>query len=345
MQAPVTFFDDLNSDFIAQIDALKASTVFILVDENTQQHCLPLLPKEFVKKATLISIQAGEENKNLTSCQKIWDALQSSYADRETLLINLGGGMVTDLGGFVAATYKRGIRFINIPTTLMGMVDAAIGGKTGINFNKIKNQIGSFSQPQMVVVYKDFLRTLPDREFTSALAEVIKYQLLTEEISNLNALFSKYKNYSILPTLISTCIAIKQRVCEEDFKESNHRKMLNLGHTSGHAIESFLMDKGVSILHGEAVAAGLVVAIYLSNLKTGLHQNFIDYYLSKIDEVYGKLPLLKEDIPALISYMHHDKKNAGNEIKFVLLRNIGDPVIDVSVSEMEITYALNFYIG
>lgn len=324
------------------------SKIFILSDTNTEKLCLPNLKKHLKtdKKISYLTIATGEKNKTIAQSTILWQKLCTLKADRFSLLINLGGGIVTDLGGFVAATLKRGIRFINIPTTLLGMVDAAIGGKTGINLGVLKNQIGCFANPSMLVIDTSYLETLPDRELKSGMAEIIKYGLSYDK-----DLFDKIKNNkdtlnkAFLESLIYRSVSIKNEVVLEDPTEKSIRKVLNFGHSLGHAIESYFLEQKdkSNLTHGESIAIGMVAACYLShhycsfNLKEAITiKKFIHSY-------YGKISIDKTDYPALLELLKHDKKAQQNVVKFVLITDIGSYKLDCVVSEVLMKEALDFY--
>ena len=320
------------------------SSIFILVDENTMQYCYPKFIPNLVteKPIEVIEIEAGEIYKNIETCSGVWLAMTDLHADRKSLLITLGGGVITDLGGFVAATYKRGIDFVNIPTTLLSMVDASVGGKTGVDLGVLKNQIGLFVNPEMVLVDADFLETVSDREIKSGIAEIIKYGV-TYDIK----LFNEIKNNKNLKNsdLIHRSIEIKNEVVIEDPKENNLRKILNFGHTIGHAIESFYLESAnkENLTHGEAIAIGMVCEAYLSN-------KLLNFPLDKLNEIkevvltiYAKVNLLGNDFSAIIDLLKHDKKNVNGEVNFVLLNDYEDFKLDCKVANDLIIESLNFY--
>ncbi|MDH5415309.1 MAG: 3-dehydroquinate synthase, partial [Flavobacteriaceae bacterium] len=246
----------------------EISNVFILVDENTREFCLPILRKELSNRISIkvIEIKSGEAHKNINACVAVWKTLTKYEADRTSILINLGGGMVSDLGGFVASTYKRGIRFINIPTSLLSMVDASVGSKTGVDLDNLKNLVGLFSDPQMVLIDTSYLNTLKEREMSSGVAEVIKYGLTFDDELLIKIKKDKWKTNNDLIDIIYRSIIIKNDVVLKDFKEKNLRKVLNFGHTVGHAIESYFLNQSnlPSLTHGEAIAIGMVIEAYIS---------------------------------------------------------------------------------
>ena len=326
------------------IELSNPSSVFVLVDEHTRVHCLPILKNHFQHNFQLLEIPAGESFKNIETVQKLWQKLTDLGADRKSLLINLGGGVLTDMGGFVALTFKRGMSFINIPTTLLGMVDAAIGGKTGIDFNDLKNQIGIIAPPEMVLIDPEYLKTLSSREFMSGMAEVFKYGLIADE-TLWNKLIQFDGNH-LDPHFIFTAAEIKKNIVIQDPFENGIRKSLNFGHTLGHAIETYFMSKAsdTRLLHGEAIAVGMVMAAHLS------HQT-LDLPLLKTAEIkrilqkfYKPIFLNTNDILHILELLKHDKKNFKDQINFVLLRNIGDVLWDCQVTEFQIRKAIAYYL-
>lgn len=333
------------------LSANSFSQTFVLVDENTVKHCYPVV-KKLLPKHSVIQIKSGEENKTLATCQTIWNKLTGANADRQTLLINLGGGVISDLGGFAAGCYKRGIKFINIPTTLLAMVDASVGAKTGVDLNGFKNQIGLFKEPEAVFVHTGFLKTLSDRELSAGFAEVIKHYLIADKkaFNEISKLFfpKKGKPYSIrmmdLDALVQKNIAIKAKIVAKDKFETGERKALNFGHTIGHAMETYFLNKGTKILHGEAVAIGILCEGMISR-KSGLMSR--DDYFSVMliaSRIFPDLPfLLKQSIPAILKLMKQDKKNASGKTLFTLLNQTGKFSINNSVPENIIIEALEYY--
>lgn len=315
------------------------SNVAILVDENTKLHCYPLV-KDVLPPHYLIEISSGEEYKTLDTCTKIWNALTNQQFDRKSLLVNLGGGVIGDMGGFCAATYKRGISFIQIPTTLLSQVDASVGGKLGIDFLDFKNQIGLFANPQAVFVDTKFLLTLEKRHFNSGLAEVIKHALIQDEPHF--EYLEKYVNKLNIESVVERSIEIKKKIVEQDFKEFNIRKTLNFGHTVGHAIESFLLVKN-PILHGEAVAAGIICESYISNKLGKLSFSEFERIERLINSIFSRIPILEEDFSSILKLMHQDKKNENQHINFSLLSGIGSCDFDQFISEKIILESLTYY--
>ena len=323
---------------------LAPSSVFVLVDENTERDCLPIL-KEYLGNTTLkcIKIPAGEIHKHIHTCQMIWDQLMTHQADRRALLINLGGGVIGDMGGFCASTYKRGIHFIQIPTTLLSQVDASIGGKLGIDFGGIKNSIGLFKNPKGVFIDPSFLKTLPDREIKSGFAEIIKHSLIADP-AQWDKL-SQYRKLSHLhwPDIIVSSLMIKRDVVKADPFEKGLRKALNFGHTIGHAIESYFLETQTPLLHGEAIAIGMICESYLSNQQIGLPDHELAAIRSFILDLYGHQQIPNMAFETLLKSMLNDKKNIGNQINFTLLPQIGQAKVNQTASNIAITNALTYY--
>jgi len=336
----------IDFDIILKSPSYSNCRKFILVDENTSQHCLPVLlenTEEFAD-AEIIETESGEENKSIDVCYQLWSALSDLEADRKSLLINLGGGVICDLGGFVAATFKRGIDFINIPTTLLAQVDAGIGGKTGIDLKNIKNQVGLFAFPEAVFVIPEFLKTLPAAQLKSGFAEVIKHSLIADKkYWNLISEIINLKK-DITEEVIFNSVKIKNNVVADDPEEKGWRRILNFGHTIGHAFESYSLNHDKKpISHGEAVAAGMICEAFLSHRKLGLGRNDLNDVLSFILKIFKSFPVKKETFPELISLMKNDKKNESGHIGFTLLSRIGNAEPGKFCSEEEIMAALEFY--
>jgi len=322
----------------------KYSTLFILVDENTKQLCYPRFLKHLntLLSIKIIEIKSGEIHKNLETCVTVWNKITDFGGDRKSLLITLGGGVITDLGGFVASCFKRGIDFINIPTTLLSMVDASVGGKTGVDLGVLKNQIGVFANPQMVIIDEGYLETLATRELTSGMAEIIKHGLIYDA-----KLFNQIKVFKEQNTnsLIHRSIEIKNEVVLQDPKEKNLRKILNFGHTLGHAIESLYLesDEKENLTHGEAIAIGMICESYISS-------KLLNFSLQKLAEVketilsiFPKIILQKTDFPTIVDLLKHDKKNVNGNVNFVLLYDLEDYKIDCKVSQELIIESLLYY--
>lgn len=320
--------------------------IFILVDENTRVQCLPLLYEtEQIKSATLIEIESGERHKTIQTVETVWNTLTQKGADRTSLLINLGGGLIGDLGGFAASTFKRGIDFINIPTTLLAQVDASSGGKTGINFQGLKNEIGIFNHPKYVIIDSTFNRSLDSRNVLSGWAEMLKHALIFDikDWQNLISHNIKRLNYKTLNQLISKSVNIKTYFVEQDPKEKNIRKALNFGHTFGHALESLLMKSDKPLLHGEAIAHGMVCEAYLSH-------KICNFPIKEMDEIalymlntYTKLNLKEDDFEKIIELIGHDKKNEGFNLNLTLLQDIGQVKINQNCKKEDIIETLNWY--
>ena len=309
------------------------SSIFILVDEHTNKYCLPkFLPNLATEiPIEIIEIEAGEEIKNITTCVEIWSILSELGADRKSLIINLGGGVITDIGGFIASTFKRGIDFINVPTTLLGMVDASIGGKNGVDLGNLKNQIGVINVPKMLLISTDFLETLSQREMRSGLAEMLKHGLIYDKNYWEQFLDLTKVDFADFDALIYRSIEIKNEIVKQDPTENGIRKALNFGHTLGHAIESHFLESERPLLHGEAIAIGMILETYLSKEK-GLLSNEefhqIKYIISNIYEPHN---FSDEDIISIQNLLIHDKKNEYGKVQFALINGIGKIIINQSV--------------
>jgi len=314
--------------------------IFILTDENTFEHCLPfVLNIEGLHEASVITIASGELNKTIESVIKVWSYLSSRGADRNSILINLGGGMISDLGGFAASAFKRGILFINIPTTLLAQVDASVGGKTGINFQGLKNEIGAFKIPEYVIVYSGFLKTLDRRNLLSGYAEMLKHGLIySEEHYNKLTQFEIIDEWDMekLTNLIWKSIFIKNDFVQNDPLEKNKRKVLNFGHTFGHAFESYSYSTNKPLYHGEAVAHGMICELYLSALKLKFPEPLLKDIKAYMETNYGVFELPESAFETVFELMTHDKKNEQDKINFTLLKNIGIPEINVNCTKAEI---------
>ena len=341
---PVHFQEKAYQELFKLIVDKDYSKIFILVDENTFECCYPKFIQNLETNKTIevIEIEAGEINKNLETCIGVWNAITELGGDRHSVLITLGGGVITDLGGFVASCFKRGIDFVNIPTTLLSMVDASVGGKTGVDLGVLKNQIGLFSNPEMVLIDEAYLTTVTEREMKSGMAEIIKYGL-TYDIKLFNEIkSSKNFNYS---NLIYRSIEIKNEVVLQDPKEKNLRKILNFGHTLGHAIESFYLESEdkENLTHGEAIAIGMVCESYISSKLLSFPKDKLHSIKETVLSIYSKTDLLKTDFPAILSLLKHDKKNVNGQVNFVLLNDFEDFKLDCKVSEELIVESLEFY--
>ncbi len=333
------------------VKSMDAPNVFVLVDDNTAELVLPILSSQSkaVGEATVIKVPEGDVNKSIEALQSIWKGLSSQGASRKSVIINVGGGVITDIGGFAAATFKRGIRFINLPTTLLGAVDAAVGGKTGINFNGLKNEVGAFADAEAVIISTKFFNTLPVQQLLSGYAEMLKHGLLDN-----SATLAALMRYDVtngtassdeLLNLIQQSVQVKQNIVSADPRETGMRKALNLGHTVGHAFESFAMnDRKSPIPHGYAVAWGLVVELILSRMKLGFPADTMHQFASYVKEHYGYFDVECKDYPAIISLMRHDKKNdTQQDINFTLLRDVGQIEINQTESDDDIKAAIDIY--
>ena len=341
----VVISQQLERDLAEAISRCEHDRIFILADETTAQCCLPLIEGfSELRDAQRIVIGATDVHKDLQSLSQVWEQLGKGGATRHTLLINIGGGMVTDLGGFAASTFKRGINYINIPTTLLAMVDASVGGKTGINFGGLKNEIGVFNNASTVILDTQFLKTLDNANILSGYAEMLKHGLISNtrmwaELLNFDL---AQPNLTALAKMVGDSVAVKERIVTEDPTEQGIRKALNLGHTVGHAFESFALQHS-PVLHGYAVAWGLICELYLSVIKTDFPTDKMHQTVHFIQENYGKMAITCDDYPTLLELMTHDKKNVAGTINFTLLGGIGDIRINQTATKEEICEALDFY--
>ena len=345
-QINISYGSEGLTSLVQQLNKHEYSSLFVLVDENTEQHCLTrFLAHTELNPTSVLVMQAGEENKHLSTCEKLWNELSSLGADRNSALINLGGGVVTDLGGFVACTFKRGIDFYNIPTTLLSMVDASVGGKTGIDLGALKNQIGIIQEPQQVVIDSQWLSTLPLEEVRSGFAEMLKHGLIAD--ANYWGKLKGLVNLTpeVLSPYIKPSVAVKSEVVKEDPYEKGLRKILNFGHTLGHAIESYFLvtPSKQRLLHGEAIAIGMVLEAYLSVECCGLSPEEAKEIKLVFQKFYPQVEIKEEDVDAILALLRHDKKNKAGRINFVLLTKIGIPAIDVQVPQEFFQKAFDFY--
>ena len=338
--------EDQYSFLKEKIKSKDFNSVFVLVDENTDKHCLDVfINKSSIEEYNKIIIKAGEENKNIDTCIQIWKELNLQKADRKSLLINLGGGVLTDIGGFVASTYLRGIKFINVPTTLLGMVDAAHGGKTGIDFLNLKNQIGVFSMPIDVILDSTYLKTLSKDEYLNGYAEVFKHSFLSdsEEIS-FNSLIN-LDFFKDVDFIIKKYSEVKNRIVKIDKYESDIRKVLNLGHTIGHALESYshISNNIKTLKHGEAIIVGLITELYIS----AIQNNFPLITVHKLKEIsskyFEKINLSDDQLEQIFDLMIFDKKNNNGMVYFVLLDKNGKPLTDQKVEKKVFVNAFDYY--
>ncbi len=338
----------LDSDFTELNDFVEKqnpSKIFVLVDENTHEFCAPTLLQNLQTTAPLeiIEIEAGEELKTIETAVHLWEILAEFSADRKSLLINLGGGVISDLGGFVASTYKRGIPFINLPTTLLSMCDASIGGKTGIDHLFLKNIIGTFAQPKAIFVFPDFLTTLPFIELRSGFAEMLKHGLVADALhwQDLKTI-ENLSSENIAPFILKS-MEIKESIVAQDFEEQNIRKILNFGHTIGHAFESLLLSKSAPITHGEAVAAGMICETKIAQNKKMLTADAAEKIINTIMRFFPLLEVSDFSNEELLFYMLNDKKNTGDTLNFSLISGIGNCSFDVKTTPEEVFEALSFY--
>ncbi len=331
------------SETVGKVDCDR---LFVLTDETTLRLCWPLVGGlACMQEAQMITIRATDENKTLDSLAHVWTALQQGGATRHSLLVCLGGGMVTDLGGFAASTFKRGIAYINVPTTLLAMVDASVGGKTGINFGGLKNEVGVFNPARTVVLDTEFLRTLDYENLASGYAEMLKHGLISnvENWAELLRFDLHRVDYRALGQLVAKSVAIKERIVGEDPLEHGIRKALNLGHTVGHAFESLAMMENRTVLHGYAVAWGLVCELYLSAKRTGFPTDRMHQTAQFVRETYGTFAFTCKHYDRLYELMTHDKKNTAGQVNFTLLGNVGDIRINQTATREEIMEMLDYY--
>ena len=338
---------DIDLALREQTALVALDQVFVLVDENTRVHCLPTILKTLsLPPEHILCIPAGEEHKTLHTVERIWQFLEQQGATRKSILFCLGGGVLTDMGGFAAATFKRGITWINVPTTLLGMVDAAAGGKTGFNYGGLKNEIGLIREAKQTIIDTDFLRTLPHKQFLSGFAEMLKHALVSSplELASIRAFDPNQPDYELLQELVARSVEIKNYIVDSDPEESGMRQTLNFGHTVGHAIEEYsLRHDEEPILHGYAVLYGMVAELYLSVSRLGFPERDLQAVISIMKEFYGKPVCPCKDYDELIELMHHDKKNPVPErITFTLLRSVGNYQLGCTASEEEIREALDF---
>lgn len=341
----ITILNDNFSQLNNFLHEKSFSKIFILVDENTHEYCLPVLlgNMETDLGFEILEIEAGEEMKNIQTANQLWEILTEMQADRKALVINLGGGVITDMGGFVASTYKRGIQFINIPTTLLSMCDASIGGKTGIDLMHYKNMVGTFAFPEQIFIYPKFLETLPFKELRSGFAEMLKHGLIADK-SHWNQLIQIHKiDVEAVTPHIQTSMDIKQDVVEKDFHESNIRKTLNFGHTIGHAVESLCLQQGNPILHGEAVAMGMIAETHLAYLENLISEDDSKAIIENIQRYYPYLDISDFSDENITELLLNDKKNIDSKINFSLLSGIGSCNYDHQCSQKNILESLSFY--
>ncbi|MCM1522171.1 MAG: 3-dehydroquinate synthase [Muribaculaceae bacterium] len=339
----ILFDNDTRRAIVSLVDEMRPQSVHVVTDEKVETLILPglSLPEQW----RVISLPEGEESKSLAGASAVWESLIKGGATRHSLVINIGGGVITDLGGFAAATYKRGIRFINLPTTLLAAVDAAVGGKTGVNFGGLKNEIGVFREADAVVVSATPLAMLDRREFLSGYAEMLKHAFLmgSEALNEFMGSYPTDIEPDVMLGMLERNVRFKQRVVTEDPTEKGLRRTLNFGHTAGHAFESFAIERGNPVTHGHAVARGMVVELILSHLLKGLPTSWLNRYVGYLRDVgYRFGTITCDDYPRLLEFMSHDKKNiAPGAVNFTLLRAPGRPEIDCTVNEEDIRTALD----
>lgn len=345
-KASVIVTSDVENELGKIISKYPKDKLFLITEQNSHRLCVPQINQtsgfEYFK---IVVIPYGEENKKLSSVEKIWQFLSENGADRKSLVVNLGGGMLTDVGSFAASTIKRGMDFVNIPTTLLAQVDASVGGKTGFNFNGLKNEIGVINQPAAVLIDTRFLRTIDTQNFISGYAEMIKHGLIAstdhlEEVRNFNLL---NPDLEVLRGIIARSVAIKDNFVFQDPNERNIRKALNFGHTIGHAFESFALDSDHPILHGYAVAYGMIAELYLSHKVCHLPEYVLNELSAWLISVYGKFPIETDQFETLFQFMTHDKKNEGARINFTLIPSVGEVAINQNCDKNLIFDALEHF--
>ena len=342
----ITFGTEALLRFSKELQAKDYSCLFLLVDTHTQEFCLPgFVSQTGLTQLEVLVMEPGEEHKTLQTCENLWNQLSERGADRNSALINLGGGVVTDLGGFVACTFKRGIDFYNLPTTLLAMVDASVGGKTGIDLGALKNQIGIIEEPKQVLIDAQWLQTLPQEELRSGFAEMLKHGLISnkdywEQLKSLPKLEA-----ATLAEFIKPSVAIKKQVVLEDPREKHLRKILNFGHTLGHAIESYYLThpEKKRLLHGEAIAIGMVMEAYLGVSCCSFSNVAAEEIKKTFAQFYPPVEIDAQDREGILELLRHDKKNKAGRVNFVLLKSIGVPEIDVEVPQELFTQAFEFY--
>ncbi|MDA3928917.1 MAG: 3-dehydroquinate synthase [Prolixibacteraceae bacterium] len=338
--------NNLEKELGAIVKNYPLGKVYVVVDENTKVHCLPKIQQfDFLQNVPVLEIPSGEDHKSLDSVVSVWNFMEENGADRKSLLINLGGGMLSDLCGFAASCFKRGLHFVNIPTTLLSQVDASVGGKTGINFNELKNEIGVFNQPQTVIIASDFLKTLDKDNILSGYAEMLKHGLIHSKVhwDELLVFDLNNINFESLSDVIARSVEVKEYFVTNDPTEQNIRKALNLGHTVAHAFESMALHQKRPILHGYAVAYGIIVELYLSAKKVGFPMEQCDQISKWIIATYGAFAISKDDYEELYLKMTKDKKNEAGRINFTLVPEIGKVEINIDCDKTLIYEALDHF--
>ncbi|WP_312075939.1 3-dehydroquinate synthase [Chryseobacterium sp.] len=341
----ITILDQDFSQLNQFLSERTFSKIFILVDENTHEYCLPILLGNLETETAIeiLEVEPGEEMKNIQTANQLWEILTEMQADRKALMINLGGGVITDMGGFVASTYKRGIQFINIPTTLLSICDASIGGKTGIDLMNYKNMVGTFAFPEQIFAYPRFLDTLPAKELKSGFAEMLKHGLIADKKHWDDLILLQHLDAVGIEPYIKQSMEIKQEVVHGDFHEKNVRKTLNFGHTIGHAIESLCLSTGNLILHGEAVAMGMICEAHLSYLEGLISEEDSELIIEQIARYFCYIDITDFKEEDIFSLLLNDKKNADAKINFSLLNGIGSCVFDQQCTTENIQKSLNYY--
>ncbi len=336
----------LEQELLPFIEQYQTGNVFLATEEIVDELWISKFDSFFTSKGIQkVVIPAGESSKKIESVAKIWQFLSDHGGNRKSLLINIGGGMLTDLAGFAATTFKRGIDFLNVPTTLLSQVDASVGGKTGFNFNGLKNEIGTFKEPRAVIINTDFLKTIDEENFISGYAEMIKHGLIhsPDHLEELKTFDFKNIDYDLLQEIIRHSVGVKEYFVANDLTENNIRKALNFAHTVSHAFESLAMEQKRPILHGFGVACGIVAELYLSVKMCHFPETDFEELINWIVHVYGKFEIQKADFNRLYELMTHDKKNESGRINFTLLPKIGEIAINQNCEKELIYEALNFY--
>ena len=338
--------NDVAADLRNAINEVKPDKTFVVTDETAERVCLPLIQDvDCIRTAPVIAVGVSDVHKDIESVEHVWRLLSEKGATRHSCVVNIGGGMVTDLGGFAASTFKRGVSFINVPTTLLAMVDASVGGKTGVNFNGLKNEIGVFSDASGVIICTEFLRTLDAGNMASGYAEMLKHGLISD-VDTWRELvtFDLFRpDFRQLQGMVARSVAVKERIVAADPFERGLRKALNFGHTAGHAFEELALRRCQPVLHGHAVACGMVCELYMSCVKTGFPIGLMRQTVAFIRDNYGRLNVDCDDYPELYELMKHDKKNVSDVINFTLLAGIGDIRTDQTATRKEIYDAFDFY--
>lgn len=345
MAAPendIRFIENIAKAINFQLSEESFSSIFVLVDENTRRDCLPVIENALPANYSLITIPAGEQHKTMATCEEIWQALTNNQADRHALMLNLGGGVICDMGGFCARTYKRGISFWNIPTTVLAQVDASVGGKLGVDFGSFKNHIGLFSEPDIVFLDPIFFNTLPKDEVISGFAEMIKHTLI-RDVAGFEKIITQSVETIDWSVWIPNSVALKKAVIEEDPKEKGLRKVLNFGHTIGHAIESYFLTGSRPLKHGEAVALGMITETYLSTKKMSFQETDFNRVSKFLADIFPTPIIPESALETIAKLAVQDKKNKDGIINAVLLSQIGTPEIDVPISKSEIIESLEAY--